>query len=182
MTNPMTPSLLPLSDLERSRSRSLRFQSLISRKGTELDPMLVLTINRKPYMASPMALSNLTFTDLERSKSRSLRFSVVGYLYGIDIFASSNITTIWMSQKSVCPSGLSCLVRIHKRSILPVPMNDMAYLCVIFIQTINIFLWGRCFLAGPFLYTTLLTQLFHWGLNPRFSLIYHHTYTVEPRN
>ncbi len=55
--------------------------------------MLVLNINRKPYMGSPMALSNLTLTDLERSKSRSLRFSVVGYLYGIDTFASSNITT-----------------------------------------------------------------------------------------
>ncbi len=62
--------------------------------------MLVLTINRQPYMASPMALSNLTLTDLQRSKSRSLRFSVVGYLYGIVIFASSNITTIWMSQRS----------------------------------------------------------------------------------
>ncbi len=42
-------------------------------------------------MASPMALSNLTLTGLERSKSRSLRFSVVGYLYGIDIFASSSL-------------------------------------------------------------------------------------------
>ncbi len=50
-------------------------------------------------MASPMALSNLTLTDLESSKSRSLRFSVVGYLYGIDLFASSNNMTIWMSQK-----------------------------------------------------------------------------------
>ncbi len=65
-------------------------------------------------MASPTAVSNLTFTDLERSKS--LRFPVVGYLYGIDIFASSNIMTIWMSQIGVCwragvfrcPSGLSC--------------------------------------------------------------------------
>ena len=65
---------------------------------------VVLTINRKPYMASPMALiwSNLILTDLQRSKSRSLRFSVVGYLSGIDIFASSNITTIWMSQEGVC--------------------------------------------------------------------------------
>ncbi len=49
-----------------------------------------------------MALSNLTLTDLERSKSRSLRFSVVGYVNGIDIFACSNFTTIWMSQKGVC--------------------------------------------------------------------------------
>ncbi len=91
-----------LERLEKSTPRSLRFQSLISRKGAELGPILILTINRKPYMASPMVLSNLTFTDLQRSKSRSLRFSVVGYLYGIDIFASSNITTIMMSQKGVC--------------------------------------------------------------------------------
>ncbi len=53
-------------------------------------------------MASPMALPHLTLIDLERSQSGSLRFSVVGYLYGIDIFASSNITTTWMSQKGVC--------------------------------------------------------------------------------
>ena len=102
MTTPMTQSLLTLSDLERSKSRSLRFQRLISRKGAELGPMLLLTINRNPYMASPMALSNLTLTDIERSKFRSLRFSVVENLYGIDIYASSNITTIWMSQKGVC--------------------------------------------------------------------------------
>ncbi len=78
--------------------------------------MLVLTINRKPYKASPTALSNLTLTDLERSKSRSLRFSVVGNLYGIDIFASSNITTFLDVTKRCllaggvfrCPSGLSC--------------------------------------------------------------------------
>ncbi len=59
--------------------------------------MLVLIINRKPYMAIPMALSNLTLTDLQRSKSISLRFSVVGYLYGIDTFASSK-----RSLKGVC--------------------------------------------------------------------------------
>ncbi len=51
----MTPSHLTLSDLERSKSRSLRFQRLISRKGAELGPMLLLTINRNPYMVGPMA-------------------------------------------------------------------------------------------------------------------------------
>ena len=50
-----------------------------------------------------MTPSILTLRDLERSKSRSLRFWVVGHLYGIHIFASSNIATlIWMSQKGVC--------------------------------------------------------------------------------
>ncbi len=98
MASLMTPPPLTLSD--SSKSRSLRFQSLISRKGAELDHMLVLTINRKQYMTIPMALSNLTLTDLQGS--RSLRFSVVGYPYVIDIFASSNITTIWKSQKGAC--------------------------------------------------------------------------------
>ncbi len=56
----MTPSLLTLSDLERSKSRSLRFQSLISRKGVKLGPTLLLTMNRKPYIASPMTSPLLT--------------------------------------------------------------------------------------------------------------------------
>ncbi len=61
----MTPLLLTLSDLERSKSRSLRFQSLISHKGAKLGPMLLLTINRKPYMASLMTPSFLTLSDLK---------------------------------------------------------------------------------------------------------------------
>ncbi len=72
-------------------------------------------------MASPTALSNLTLTDLERSKTRSLRFSVVEYLYGIDIFASSNISIIWMSQKGVCwRAGFSAVPAIFLVSIVTV--------------------------------------------------------------
>ncbi len=74
MVSPMTLSHLTLSDLERSISRSLRFKTLISRKGPELGHMLLLNINRKPYMGSPVTLSHLTLGDLERSNSRSLRF------------------------------------------------------------------------------------------------------------
>ena len=70
----MAPSNLTLSDLERLNSRSIRFQSIISRKGTKLGHMLLLTINRKPYMASPMTPSLLPLNDLERSNSRSLGF------------------------------------------------------------------------------------------------------------
>ena len=66
MASLITSSLWTLGDLERSKSKSLRFQSLISRKGAELGPMLLLTINRKPYMASPMTSSILTLSDLER--------------------------------------------------------------------------------------------------------------------
>ncbi len=36
--------------------------------------MLLLNINRKPYMGSPMTLSHLTLSDLESSMSRSIRF------------------------------------------------------------------------------------------------------------
>ena len=70
----MTSSLLTLIDLEWSKSRSIGFQSLISRKGVQLGPMLLLTMSRKPYMPSPMTSSLLTMSDLERSKSRSLGF------------------------------------------------------------------------------------------------------------
>ncbi len=101
MVSARTSSLLTLSDPERSKS--LRFQSLISCKGAELNPMLPLIVNRKPHKASPMTSSLLTLTDPERLKSRSLIFLVEGNLHGIDIFTSSNITTlIWMSQKVVC--------------------------------------------------------------------------------
>ena len=74
MASLIIPPLLTLSELERSKSRSLIFQSLISRKGVELGPMLLLTINREPYMASIMPSSLLLLSDLERSKSRTLGF------------------------------------------------------------------------------------------------------------
>ena len=74
MGSPTAPLYLTLSDLERSKSRSLTFRRLISSKGAMLGPMLLLNINGKPYMGSPMVSSHLTLSDLERSKSRSLRF------------------------------------------------------------------------------------------------------------
>ncbi len=43
------------------------FQSLISCIGGCLDPMLLLNMNRKPYMGSPMEQSNLMLNDLEGS-------------------------------------------------------------------------------------------------------------------
>ena len=66
MGSPMALSHLTLSDLERSKSRSLIFQSLISRKGAQLGPMLLLNINGKPYIGSTMAPLHLTLSDLER--------------------------------------------------------------------------------------------------------------------
>ncbi len=73
MGSPMASSDLTFSDLERLKSRSPKFQvrvkvtqisgqshghphfkNLISCKGAKLGHMLLLTINRKPSMASPM--------------------------------------------------------------------------------------------------------------------------------
>ena len=67
MGNPMTLSNFTLSDLERSKSRLLKFQSLTSRKGALLGPILLLNINRKPYTGNLMTPSDLTLSDLERS-------------------------------------------------------------------------------------------------------------------
>ncbi len=47
MGSPTTSPYLILSDLKRLKSRSLRFRSLISRKGAELGHMLLLSNNRK---------------------------------------------------------------------------------------------------------------------------------------
>ncbi len=45
MGSSMAPSHLTLSDLERSKPRSLRFQSFISRKVAQLGPMLLINMN-----------------------------------------------------------------------------------------------------------------------------------------
>ena len=76
MRSPVALSHLTLSDTERSKSRSLKFRSLISHNTAYLGPKLLLNNNRKPYMRSPMAPSDLTLSDLERSKSMSPRFQV----------------------------------------------------------------------------------------------------------
>ncbi len=82
MGSPTAPLDLALTDPEQLKSRSLRFQSLISRNGANsaklLGPityfevmgpksnsMLLLTINRKKYMAGPMTPCHHEF-ELER--------------------------------------------------------------------------------------------------------------------
>ncbi len=60
-------------ELERSLSRSLGFQRLISRKGTELGHVLLLDANGKSHMESPIAPSNFTLGNLVRSQSKPLR-------------------------------------------------------------------------------------------------------------
>ncbi len=51
MSSPMAPSYLTSSDLERSKSRLLRFQSFISSKGAE-SVHILLSNNKKPYIGS----------------------------------------------------------------------------------------------------------------------------------
>ncbi len=65
MGSPLTPSHLTLSDLERSKSRSLRFRSLISCKVTKLVHMLLLNIERKAYMGSSLMRLHLTSVTLK---------------------------------------------------------------------------------------------------------------------
>ena len=77
MESPIVPSHLTSNDLERSKSRLLRFQSLISQTGAKLGPMLLLNFIRKQYMGSPMAPSHRTLSDLEMSNSRSHRFQTL---------------------------------------------------------------------------------------------------------
>ncbi len=88
MGSPITLSHLTFSDLEWSNSRVHRFRNIISRKGGDLGPMLLLNINRKPYMGSQMAVLNLTCGDLEGQSQGHSRFFMAGDLYGIHIFAS----------------------------------------------------------------------------------------------
>ena len=54
MENPMTPSQVTLSDVERLKSRSLIFRSFVSCKGAELGHTLLLNMHRKAYMGSPL--------------------------------------------------------------------------------------------------------------------------------
>ncbi len=73
MGSPMTLLHLNLSDLERSVSRSLRFQTLISRKAAEFGHIcyyLTPIRNHIWDMGSPKPPSHLTLSDPERSKLR----------------------------------------------------------------------------------------------------------------
>ncbi len=58
------PITFDINDLDRVGSRSLRFRN-ISRKGAELDHMLLLNINRKVSMESPLVQLHLTFMNLK---------------------------------------------------------------------------------------------------------------------
>ncbi len=97
-------------------SRSLRFQSLISRKGSELCHMFLLTINRKQYMASPMTAWHLTLSDLECQGQGQLDLMCLEicmvYMYLPAIYYHFNLDTkesLMAGEVLRCPSGLSCI-------------------------------------------------------------------------
>ncbi len=77
----MTSSLLTLGDHERSKSKSPRFQGLISGKGADLGPML-------PWWESGMLY---------------IYFTVVLALIGMSTYGSLLAGGVFC-----CPSGLSC--------------------------------------------------------------------------
>ncbi len=70
----MPPSHLTLSDLERSKSRSLSFKALYLVK--ELRPYVVTikNTNKKPHIWGVLHANGIFTFDHERSKSGSLRF------------------------------------------------------------------------------------------------------------
>ncbi len=90
MGSPMPLSSLTLSDLERSKSRSLRFRSLISCKGAYLGSMLLLNINRKPYMDSPMALSNFECPCKVKVKVTEISKPYISYRSIVNYFEGTN--------------------------------------------------------------------------------------------
>ncbi len=63
MEIPLTLSQVTLSNIERSKLRSLRFPSIICRKGAELAHMLL--INRKACMSSLLVRLQLTLVTLK---------------------------------------------------------------------------------------------------------------------
>ena len=94
---------MTLSDLERSKPRSPRFQSLISRKGAMLRHLLLLTISVKPYIGSPM--EPLHFTRVTLTVKVKVTKIVSGrrsdwYTYICQKFMITTLT--WMSHKVIC--------------------------------------------------------------------------------
>ena len=66
-------------------SRSLGFGSLVSCKGAELGPVLLLNINRKSHIESTMTSSHLSLSGIERSNSRSLTFQSLMHRKGAEL-------------------------------------------------------------------------------------------------
>ena len=121
MGSPLVWLHLTLSDLERSMPRSLRFWKLISLKGAAwVRPyMLLLSINRKPYMGgggSPMTLSHLTLKgQLSRSHRLQRLISCKAAELGHMLLLNTNRKSCMGSTKSSWHLTLSDLERSKLR-------------------------------------------------------------------
>ncbi len=115
----MTLSYLTLGDLKRSKSRSLRFQSLIHlAKEAELGHVLLLNMYRNIWES--IDVITFDFNDLERSMSRSLIFGRLISRKGAD---SGHMLLLNTNKKShgeslTAPSHLTWgdLERLNSRS------------------------------------------------------------------
>ena len=115
MGSPVAPSHFTLRDLERSMSRSLGFQSLISCKGAELGHILPSTTNRKAYMTS----SHLTLSEPVKSKSRSFRILSGNRAVCYTHICQYCITTVvYMSQKGLMQAGGVCRCPLQRSFLL----------------------------------------------------------------
>ncbi len=129
-----------LSDLERSKSRSLGFQSLISHNGAKLGHMLILNIIANHISGSPMTPSHFDLVWQGRSEIEwqeiciDLQWQEICTVY-IYLPAIITCTTlIWTSEISLlvggafhCPSGLcfilywkSCIADVMCRALLKI--------------------------------------------------------------
>ena len=77
----LAPLALTWNDLERSKSRSHIFQTAVSWKRWQIQPNLLLLMDRKSNVSFHLAPLALTWNDLERSKSRSVIFCICYVLY-----------------------------------------------------------------------------------------------------
>ena len=90
----MRLSHLTLSELERSKSRSLRFQNITSRKGADLGRMLLCYMHQSESMyAESIGAITFDFSDPERLMSRSLRFRWFTSHKEAELDSSYNMTT-----------------------------------------------------------------------------------------
>ncbi len=150
MGSPMALSNLTLSDLERSNSKSLIFQSLTSRKEAQLVPVLLLNINRNSYMGSPIRLSHLSLSGLQRSKSwfELSGWTSICYTY----ICQQYLTLIWMSHKVVCQRAgffavpVVCLVHLHISHLQTYFVGQ--YCCPVML-IVNLRPHGMCYLLSP---------------------------------
>ena len=85
MMSQMTPSYLTFSDIERLKSRTLRFRSLISCKGAEVGHVLLLKYKQESIYGESIDAITLDLSDLETLMPRLLAFQRLISRKGTDL-------------------------------------------------------------------------------------------------